>query len=291
MGHRALATLFDGDVHIQEKIDGSQFSFGVFDNVIKCMSRKNQIDLDSVPKMFNKAVETVKILARSNMLTDGYTYRCEYLNKPRHNTLEYERVPKNYLILFDVNVGHEHYMSHTELELEANKLGLEVAPTIFFGQVTGSHAIETLLDRVSILGKAKVEGIVVKNYAQFGIDKKVLMGKHVSEAFKEKHKGEWKSKNPSQRDVIFNLSQIYRCEGRWNKALQRLRDAGKLTGTPKDIGALCKEVPLDVRAECEDEIKEALFKWAWGTISKSSVAGLAQWYKDLLLETQFEGNE
>jgi hypothetical protein len=30
LGHKALEDLFDGTVTVQEKIDGSQFSFGVF---------------------------------------------------------------------------------------------------------------------------------------------------------------------------------------------------------------------------------------------------------------------
>ncbi len=288
MGHRAVATLFDGAVHVQEKVDGSQFSFGVFDNIIKCRSRNKQINIDAPDKMFKKGVETVLRLAHEEKLVDGWTYRGEYLNTPSHNTLEYDRVPEGNVILFDINTGEEAYLEHRLLQEQADRLGLELCPTIFFGKVSSAIALETLLDRISILGKAKIEGIVIKNYEQFGSDKKVLMGKFVSPEFKEKHQGEWKAKNPSQKDVIFNLAQTYKHENRWKKALQRLRDAGELTGTPKDIGALCKAVPLDIREECEGEIKDALFRWAWGTISKSSVAGLAEWYKDILVSKQFE---
>lgn len=287
MGHRAIAKLFDGDVHVQEKVDGSQFSFGVFDGVIKCRSRNKQIDMDNPDKMFRKGVETVVRLVSESKLIDGWTYRGEYLSTPSHNTLEYDRVPLGNIILFDINTGEEAYLGYRDLHSEAHAIGLEVVPTIFTGKISSAIALETLLDRISVLGKAKIEGIVVKNYEQFGTDKKCLMGKFVSPDFKEKHQGEWKAKNPSQRDVIFNLAQTYKHEGRWKKAMQRLRDAGELTGTPKDIGALCREVPADIKAECEDEIKEALFKWAWGTISRGSVAGLAEWYKNILTEEQF----
>ncbi len=44
----------------------------------------------------------------------------------------------------------------------------------------GPADLYALLEKESILG-GKVEGIVVKNYARFGKDKKVLMGKYVSE--------------------------------------------------------------------------------------------------------------
>jgi hypothetical protein len=33
MGHRAIADLLLDDVIVQEKVDGSQFSFGLFDNL------------------------------------------------------------------------------------------------------------------------------------------------------------------------------------------------------------------------------------------------------------------
>ncbi len=288
MGHRAIATIFDNDVLVQEKVDGSQFSFGVFDGEVRCKSRNNTINLDEPPKMFSGAVDTVKRLAYEGKLLEGYTYRGEVLNKPKHNTLEYGRIPEGNIILFDINNGEESYIDDIALHFEAGFCGLEVVPTLFTGRVSSAIALETLMDRQSVLGKAKIEGIVVKNYKQFGIDKKVLMGKFVSPAFREKHQGEWKAKNPSQKDTLFMLAQTYRHGGRWEKAMQRLRDAGELTGTMKDIGKLCKEVPADIKAECEDEIKEVLFKWAWGTISKTSISGLAEWYKDLLLQTQFE---
>ncbi len=289
MGHRAIATLFDGEVHIQEKVDGSQFSFGSFDGVVRCRSRNKEIDMDNPDKMFRKAVDAV--LRRRHLLRDGWTYRGEYLNSPSHNTLEYGRVPAGFIILFDINCGEEDYLSPNRLAIESEILMFEVVPTIFIGEVSSVEAIETLIDRESILGKSKVEGIVVKNYAQFGTDKKCLMGKYVSPAFKEQHQGVWKAKNPSQKDIIYNLAGIYKHEGRWKKTLQRLRDAGEITGQPKDIAAMCREVQADIKAECEDEIKEALFRWAWGTISKTSVSGLAEWYKALLLEKQFEEGE
>ncbi len=280
LGHRALATLLDGDVVVQEKVDGSQISFGKFDGTLKIRSRNRSINIDAPDKMFNTAVE--QITKRYDLLTDGYTYRGEYLKTPSHNTLSYERTPKDNIILFDCNTGDEAYMYPYEAKQEADKLQFEYAPVLFFGQVSCFEALEIWLDKHSILGGPKVEGVVIKNYTQFGTDKKALMGKLVSQAFKEKHQGVWKAKNPSQKDIIYNLAQVYKHENRWIKAVQRLRDEGTLSGSVKDIGKLCKEVPHDVKMECEDEIKAALFKWAWPTISKTSVAGLAEWYKEKL---------
>ena len=44
----------------------------------------------------------------------------------------------------------------------------------------------------------------------------------------------------------------------------------------------------DIRAECEDEIKEALFKWAWPEIQRQVTKGMPEWYKEQLAKSQFE---
>ena len=129
--------------------------------------------------------------------------------------------------------------------------------------------------------------MVIKNYEQFGRDKKTLMGKWVSEAFKEKHSTEWKKANPGQNDLISNIVAIYRHENRWEKAVQHLKEAGKLERDPRDIGALMKEVNKDVLAECADEIKEKLWKYAWPKIARGIVRGVPEWYKNKLAEHQF----
>ena len=113
------------------------------------------------------------------------------------------------------------------------------------------------------------------------------MGKYVSEAFKEVHGGEWRENNPTNRDVIDRLILMYRTPARWAKAVQHLRDAGKLTDSPKDIGPLIKEVQVDVEAECADEIKEQLYRHAISHIRRAISGGLPEWYKQELMKSQF----
>ena len=73
------------------------------------------------------------------------------------------------------------------------------------------------------------------------------------------------------------------------KAAQHLREAGALEDSAKDIGALCKEVQGDVLAECEAEIKEALYLAYVPALRRGFVSGLAEWYKEELLKLSFEG--
>ena len=143
------------------------------------------------------------------------------------------------------------------------------------------------LERESILGGCKIEGIVVKNYSVFTKDKKAAMGKYVSEAFKEKHQGEWRKANPTQSDIVETLSAIYSTQARWQKALQHLREAGKLEGSPRDIGLLIQEVPNDILKEEEDQIKQTLFEHFWPKIRRGVTNGLPQWYKDELAKSAF----
>lgn len=91
----------------------------------------------------------------------------------------------------------------------------------------------------------------------------------------------------SQFSVVEDIIRAYATKPRWEKAVQHLRDAGKLDGSPKDIGALMAEVPDDVAKESADEIREALWKWAWPKIRRGLGRGLPEWYKERLLVEQF----
>jgi hypothetical protein len=298
-GHRALADLLLDDVIVEEKVDGSQFSFGMFyeeANVtadtrgmlhlaLKIRSKGVQMDPGAPEKMFMKAVESVRAI--EHRLIPGWTYRAEFLSKPKHNTLAYDRTPKGYLAIFDINTGEEAYLPYEEKAAEAERLGLDVVPLIYRGRIASAEQLLAMLDRTSFLGGQKIEGVVVKNYARFGTDKKALMGKYVSEAFKEVHQGEWKKSNPTQTDVVQALVGRLTTPARWNKAIQHLRERGELTDSPKDIGNLIKEVQGDVMLECKDEIIAVLLKWATPTILRGIVRGLPEWYKQELLAKQF----
>jgi hypothetical protein len=284
-GHKCVASVFDGSFTVQEKIDGSQFSFGKFDGEVKVRSRGKVFPIEAPEKMFQEACDTV--MGLTDILRDGWTYRGEYLKSPSHNTLHYDRIPRNHIMLFDVETSLCDFLSPEELEKEGDRLGLEVVPRFPVAYIRSVADIETLMEQDSVLGGQKIEGIVVKNYERFAPDGKVLMAKHVSEAFKEIHNTSWKAKHPGQNDIIFRLIDRYRTPARWQKAVQHLAEAGTLLGEPKDIGPLMKEVGTDVFAECQEEVREILFKWAWPKISRGITGGLPEWYKGELLKKQF----
>lgn len=283
IGHKMIIDIFKGDVLVEEKIDGSQFSFGIIGGELVCRSKGKQQLIDAPDEMFKKAIDVIKTLD----LHPEWMYRGEYLAKPKHNTLVYSRTPAKNIILFDVQTGVEQYMTPEEKKVEAARLGLECVPVMYVGEVVDFEMFKSFMDRASILGGCKVEGVVIKNYNYFTAEKKVAMGKYVSEAFKEVHEGDWKQRNPSASDIEALLVEQYKTEARWQKAIQHLRDSGQLEGTPKDIGILMREVPQDVLKECEEEIKEKLFKHFWSKISRGVTRGLPEWYKDQLAQSAF----
>ena len=290
LGHRMIKDLFLEDVLLEEKIDGSQFSFGVFIvegmPELKCRSKGCQLNVELPEKMFAEAVNTAKELFP--LLKTGWTYRAEYLQKPKHNALAYERIPNKHLIVFDINTGEEEYMPYEQKAKECKRIGLECVPKIYEGKVSEPNIILDFLNNISILGGQKIEGVVIKNYKRFGQDKKALMGKYVSEAYKEVHSSEWRNSNPTGGDIIQQIIMQYKTPARWNKAIQHLRDKGLLENSPKDIGLLLKECQEDIHKECAEEIQAKLWAWAKSHILRGCVAGLPEWYKEELLKQQFD---
>jgi len=298
MGHRAIATLLEGPVLVEEKVDGSQFSFGKFwvdatsdsDGYweLRVKSKGAIVNIEAPPGLFRGACDTVKGLA--DMLIPEWTYRGESIQAPKHNSLVYDRVPRGNVILFDVNDGEESYLSRPAKEAEAARLGLEVVPLLHDGMVPDLPFFRSFLDRTSILGGQQIEGVVIKpvGYDRFGIDKKCLMGKFVSEAFKEVHNKSWRESNPTRGDVVAVLIANHATPARFQKAVIHLREQGLITDSVKDIGVIIRTVQEDIEKEEADAIAAALVKHFLPEVIRGAVRAVPQWYKDLLLAAQFE---
>lgn len=290
LGHRYLADLLKGVVLVEEKVDGSQFSFGKRGNEVRFRSSGATIYPETAQKLFKAAVEYV--LSIKDLLHDGWTYRGEVLHAPRHNTLTYNRVPKHNIVLFDIETDTgQNFLTAEQKRDEATRLDLEVVPVFCRGIIETLDQLKGMLETESFLGGCKIEGIVLKNYDRFGEDGKALMGKWVREEFKEIHRGAWKAANPSKSDLIEAMVKVYRSEARWEKAVQHLRDAGLLQSAPQDIGPLMKEFQKDLMEECSAEIKEKLFEFAFPRIARGAAGGLPEWYKERLAKSQFEQKE
>lgn len=288
VGHKYVSSIFQDEVLVESKTDGSQFNFGVFNGVVKCRSKSVDINIDHPNQMFSLAVTIVKRLAEEGVLHDGWTYRGEYLQRARHNVLTYNRWPKNHVMIYDINTGPETYLSYDEKKAECDRIGFECTQRLFEGKVEDVNLLRNLLDTEDALGGPKIEGVVIKNYKRFTPDGKVMMAKLVSEAFKEVHDKKSSAGMGVSADIIAVLAARYRNEARWAKSVQHLKEAGTIEGIPEDIGKLLREINIDVLKECKDEIRDDLFNWGWKLLSKEITKGFPEWYKAELAKTAFE---
>jgi hypothetical protein len=290
LGHRAIENLFEDPVLVEEKVDGSQFSFMKdSEGNLHFRSHHKPLEDGASDKMFRKGMDIVKELQFD--LHEGWIYRGEYLEKPKHNTLSYDRVPENHIVLFDIETDLQVFLDPVSKREEGNRIGLEVVPSFEIRKIISAEEVKDLLENISFLGGSKVEGIVFKNYDKISpLTGHVLMGKFVSEKFKELNRTDWKERNPGGKDIIQKISDSLRTEARWEKAIIHLKERGELENEPKDIGPLLKEINKDVLEECREEILEELFKWSWKNISRGIIRGFPEWYKERLLEESFQKN-
>lgn len=288
-GHKLIKNIFDTEVLVEEKIDGSQFSFGKIDGVLYMRSKGATLYEPVSDKLFKAATEYVSSI--KDKLQEGWTYRGEVLCRPKHNALAYDHIPLNNVIIYDIDRGDQDYLTPIEKYVEAGRLGFQVVPVLYEGKIENIEQLKSFFERESVLGAAKIEGMVFKNYSQYGPDKKVLMAKWVSEAFKEVHGSEWSKANPGRPDFLTILVTALKTDARWEKAIQHLREAGTLEDSPRDIGNLLKEIQTDVKKEMGDEIKEKLFAYYWPQIARGTIAGFPEYYKERLAKSQFASQE
>ena len=276
-----------GNLHIEEKIDGSQFRIWIDGDTIECGSKGvDWSDERPHDKMFNLAIEATEKAFKGYPLKDTMIF-AEFLMKPKHNTMFYERVPEKNLIIFDV-CEEGRFLDYEEKCKFAENWGFEVVPCLWSGdgKKLNMKVIEKLLENDFILGREKIEGMVFKNYNKMWQDGyqagKPIILKYVKEEFKERNKKEWKGN--TKKGLIDMIIEELRTKARWDKAIQHMRDEEKLTNSPKDIGLLMKELASDLELEEGEQIKKRLLDFFLKEIRKGVIKGFPEYYKKRLLE-------
>jgi hypothetical protein len=291
-----------GKFVIEEKVDGSQFRFGIDGNG-NFMAGSKSVNYDSVDKIdksFSKITAEVE-----EKLKDAYDcevfgflepndfiiFYGEYMRSEKHNALKYDKVPEGNVYLFDVAVNGV-YMGYESVKLWANILGFE---PVHVYDVTDKlpdydEISKNLRIWKSCLGDVNPEGVVIKNYDIMIMDnfRKVespLMLKVVRSEFKEILKKDWKQREgKSTNDIVGRIISQVNKNAVWDKAVQHLRDEGKITGTMADMRLLLNKVDEDIEKEWVEIINKELYKSFEYDIRKAFVSGLAEYYKKKLYE-------
>jgi hypothetical protein len=294
LGTRHTADIFDGIVEITEKVDGSQFGFGKVNGELFMRSKGKQLVLDHPDKMFAKGVEAVKSI--ESRIPENYWFWSEYLQRPKHNVLKYDRIPKNHLALFGAwDMLIDQVQPWFYLQKWAEKFEMDIVPRLFQGNFLYQNAdamaqLHIMLNEQSFLGGTKIEGVVIKRYRDHevaGVIHPIQSGKFVSEKFKEKMGVQVKK----QKNTLPDFVESFRTEARWFKAIQHLRDEGMLLHDPKDIGSLIQEIQRDVFEEETEVIKDYLFDHFKPQIQRKVIAGFPEFYKEYLMKECYDGKE
>lgn len=290
VGDPKLAGFFTGSpMVLEEKLDGSQLSFGKINGVLCARSRNKQLDVDNPEKLFARAIEHIKTLD----LPDNVIFRGEAITSNRHNTLVYSKMPPGFVVIFNADspiTGET--LDHIKL---ADELGFMHATQLAHldGNDTVEAVINTMelfLDKESALGGAKLEGVVCKRLS----DPKYFMNrpifaKLVSQEFREKHKLVWKGTNPGNADILHQIIDALATDARFIKSVQHMAERGELDRSLKDIGPLIKEVGSDCIEEEEEWIKDRLWSWAKDKVRRGIGSRVPSWYKEYLVKEFVNG--
>ena len=293
LGHRATVSLLDRDVIVEEKVDGSQISWGLVGEPPRLSIRSKRLELDpeEPPDLFAPSVRSILRMHGDGLLPAGTVYRGEAVGRPRHNTLAYRRVPEGHIALFDADTGVQAYVAYEEKQRIAAQLGIEAVPRLFEGRLTSKEQLEELLRTKSFLGGAAIEGVVIKRVAGsplFGEDGLPVRAKYVSARFKEAHANNPDWKRTSQTEFLRALADSVSGPARWEKVVSGLRAEGLIAAdSPVEIGRIIRHIRDDVRDECLDDIKDSLWEHFERRFLAAVTKGFPEWYKERLSRSAF----
>lgn len=276
--NRVGTSIFNAPYNVQEKIDGSQISFMVTDGVLHIKGKHAVIDPDAPEKLFAPAAARIKELFLLGQLAPGVIYRGESVAALRHNVLAYKRMPKHGLVIYDIEYRNEYLDQHNINDI-CHELDLE--PVQSFGEFEGPPDFDAFLKHESMLG-GPIEGVVFKSISDASLEPV----KYVSPQFKEVatgvHGDDGQAARLKGRMEIEAMARMFKTDARWNKAIQHLREDGKLTETPKDIGPLVREIQADVLREEGELISGLLLQHFWPVFEKEIVRDFHIYYKEKL---------
>ena len=289
LGDPHLEALLHGPIVIQEKVDGSQFRWLKVDGELRFGSHHVNFGPEHPPdKLFRAAVEHLEV--NKDYISEGVVFFAEVLDKPKHNTIVYEHIPTNHIMLFDAyDLDRQCWCDVRLLHSFTRFLGID-PPNVLSegdGETYTLDTIEKILATQSYLGGAVIEGVVVKNYTQPSADRfhqiGFCAGKMVRASFREENKQNWQGAG----SIVDQIVGRYHTEARFEKAYVHARDAGELEYSMRDMVPLIGWMDVDI----EEEVKGAAMEMFWADarrdIEKRLKSGMAEWLKAKQMERQF----
>ena len=157
-GKSFIENLFSKELTVTENLDGSTFSFerDFTGNNISFYKKDQENPITKVDRIlmsyYEKPINYIDALPESTKeeIPKGWRFGMTYFPNTKPVRIEYERVPKNHLILTHVLVRDEFgeteriIQDKEELDRWADKLGVERAPIIFQGKLNEDQKLSIM---------------------------------------------------------------------------------------------------------------------------------------------------
>lgn len=281
---------------VQEKYDGSQFRMGMHGWDMWFGSKSVDFTESRLPdKMFSEMVEKGKVMLtnfKKSPFWDNskdYVFFGEFLNSNHHNTLKYERPPKNNFVLFDVMINGE-FTGNMEFVKDTYPNVLDCEPVNIVVQsskiFTSAECEELIKNTKSSLG-GNMEGVVIKNYnavvEHYG-KYYPFFYKYVVDDFKEMNKEHWKSTSSSSGDIMEGVKSMFNEDAIFHKVLFHMKERGEFTGNMKDVPALVKSLLQDYQDEYEEPVIDMIYSRYKNNVERWLTNRMVMKYKQYLLD-------
>lgn len=240
---------------IQEKLDGSNASFGVIDGELKCWSRNKELDEhNTLEGFYNWVHKTID----KDKLKENHIYYGEWLAEHK---VVYEGHEKEFVLFDFYDVKTNTYTSYTLVEYEAERLGLNIIPVFFIGKFESYEQLKSYVGKTKMNGKLNGklygEGIVVKHFLLYKNNNHQTHVKLVSDEFSE-YQPQKHHKDPNKRFSELEL-KVRNCitSARVEKHIFKLIEDGIIERdySIQDMGKLLKLLSPRI---AEDIIEEEL---------------------------------
>ncbi len=267
---------------IDEKVDGSNLSFVLQGTDIVFMNR-NSVISKPYGWVFDKAISALSTLKKHLVL--DHVYHGECIAKPKHNVIQYERVPKFYFVLFDIQDEDGTFLKRHDVVNAAKFLGIECVQCFHINDSESTQPTQ-IVDHlfkcfangsiVSMFGGTAPEGIVIKHPSYLKSNHKVVATKIkvVRDEFKEMHRNGNKLAEKqvvTPQDSLDRIMSWYSADVRWRKATFRLRDQGKITGLEENAEKERQAIMNEARRDFQEEEEENLKAFLWAEFGQTLV--------------------
>ena len=274
--------------YIQEKVDGSQFSFYNDGKTLRFFNRGKK----KLPPYAGPFKRTANALSHLDFPT-GVVFHGEAIGSRQHNVLTYGRMPRYGFVLFGAERDNKH-LTPSELTKLAKETDLELAPIIYVNKDESVDPYEKICELMqerlqSFLG-GDAEGMVLKHLSYTNSKGEVCASKFkfVYPKFQEVHKNKRTKHVETVDGFLEGLVTWFPLQPRLSKAAFRLRDNGKIDidsddpETRRRNGTRVKrELRRDLEKECEQLIKDELWVFFSKRILDAAVEGAVEEYVNL----------